>query len=88
MGTVNNKRLEGSFRDPSGFLFTQDGVIYRQVNSTYREHYDHLLSSGLYKNLVDSGLLIPHNEVDIKYAVTEDAYKIIKPEEIGFISYP
>ena len=88
IGTVNSKHLKSSFRDPSGFLATQDGVIYRQGNNTYQEHYDHLLSSGLYQNLVDSGLLIPHSEVDIKYAITKDAYKIIKPELVEFISYP
>ena len=81
-------RLPSSFRDPSGFLFVQDGVIYRQVNSVYREHYDHLINSRLYESLVDSGLLIRHDEVDIKYAKTKDAYKVLKPELVAFISYP
>ena len=29
---TKNKPLGASFRDPSGFLFTRDGVLYRQVN--------------------------------------------------------
>ena len=45
-----------SFRDPSGFLFYKEGVLYRQVNLSYREHYDHLMESGLYKALVSQGL--------------------------------
>lgn len=32
--------------------------------------------------------LINHKEIDIKNAVTRDAYKIIRPESIPFISYP
>ena len=36
----------GSFRDPSGFLFARDGVLYRQVNHVYREHYDRLMTAG------------------------------------------
>ncbi len=36
-----------SFRDPSGFLFRRDGVLYRQVNTVYREHYEALMGGGL-----------------------------------------
>jgi len=83
-----NKVLPSSFRDPSGFLFLRDGFIYRQVNTIYRENYDYLISSNLYKTLVDAELLIPHHEVDIKKARSDEIYKVIKPELILFISYP
>jgi hypothetical protein len=88
MGRVSSTRLPGSFRDPNGFLFQQDGVIYRQVNLVCKDDYDHLMSSGLYQVLVDDNLLIPHEEVGIESSVPEIAYKIIKPEMIPFISYP
>ncbi len=78
----------GSFRDPSGFIFTKDSVIYRQVNSIYKEHYDHFISSGLYKSLVDSNRLISHEEVSTDFALTSNAYKVLKPEIVPFISYP
>jgi ribosomal protein L11 methylase PrmA len=78
----------GSFRDPCGFVFFQDGQIYRQVNDICKKNYDHLIDSGLYQNLVDKGLLITHEEVDIKNLRSYKAYKIIKPEPIPFISYP
>ena len=78
----------GSFRDPCGFLFYKEGLIYRQINSTYKENYDHLMDSGLYKALVDSGLMIPHKEAGIDGPEPGRAYKIIKPEPITFISYP
>lgn len=80
--------IPGSFRDPSGFLFWQDGSIYRQVNTVYRENYDHLINSGLYRALVESELLIPHEEVDMAHARSDQAYKVIKPEIVPFISYP
>ncbi len=80
--------VPGSFRDPSGFLFFQNHELYRQINKGYQQNYDHLIDSNLYEALVESNLLIPHKEADIKYAVSDDAYKIIKPEYIPFISYP
>ncbi|OGO27352.1 MAG: hypothetical protein A2W33_08080 [Chloroflexi bacterium RBG_16_52_11] len=85
----NNTQLSGaSFRDPSGFLFISEGVLYRQVNRAYQENYEMLVSSGLYQSLVDAGLLIPHDEVAIAPADPQVAYKIIKPEQVTFISYP
>ncbi len=80
--------FSASFRDPSGFIFVRDGSVYRQINQIYRENYEHLMSSGLYENLVQNGLLIPHTEVDLHYAATEDAYQVIQPEQIPFVSYP
>jgi hypothetical protein len=77
-----------SFRDPSGFLFRAGGVLYRQVNERYREHYDHLLKSGLFESLVAQGLLVAHQEADIAPAAAPGAYKVIRPEVIPFISYP
>jgi len=85
---MSNGNLPSSFRDPSGFLFFRNGLIYRQVNAIYKENYDQLINSGLYKTLVDAKLLVPHNEVDIGYAKSNKAYKIVKPELIPFISYP
>jgi len=85
---VSSVRLSASFRDPSGFLFKQDGVIYRQVNLVYKNDYDHLMDSELYQALVDDNLLIPHEEVVIESPMSKLAYKVIKPEPIPFISYP
>lgn len=84
---IAERGLPSSFRDPSGFLFTRDGLIYRQVNFIYRKNFDHLINSGLYKTLTDQNLLIPHNE-ESESILPEKAYKIIKPELIPFISYP
>ncbi|MYE26348.1 MAG: SAM-dependent methyltransferase [Chloroflexi bacterium] len=82
------KRVEGSFRDPSGFVFLKDGVIYRQVNKSYQQHYDLLKSSGLYDRLISRNYLVPHTEVDHPPLCQDDAYKILRPQRIPFISYP
>ena len=84
----NSGQLSASFRDPSGFLFSRAGVLYRQVNRKYEQEYGRLIESGLYDKLVKAGLLIPHVEVEQTLAESELAHKIIQPERAPFISYP
>ena len=81
-------QLPSSFRDPNGFLFTRDGVLYRQINQEYRQDYETLIKSGLYERLITDHLLIPHEEVSVLPADPQKAYKVIQPEMVGFISYP
>ena len=85
---TNNNVNAGSFRDPSGFIFVRDNRVYRQVNQLYRDDYDHLMSSGLYQDLVDKRLLIDHEEVGREYYQSGEAYKVIQPRPVEFISYP
>ena len=80
--------LRASFRDPSGFMFSRDGVLYRQINTCYKDDYDRLMTSGLYTELVGKGFLVPHQEVDVRPEHPEISYKIIRPDHIPFISYP
>lgn len=76
-----------SFRDPSGQVYTLDGEIYRQINEAGVSDYQQLMSSGLYDKLQAKKYLIPHQEVEIKYAPNEQACMVLKPEQIKFISY-
>ena len=85
---MSKKSLSSSFRDPSGFLFYRDNILYRQINKSYQENYQHLIKSGLYEELINSKNLIPHEEMDVEPAIPEKSFKIIKPEKILFISYP
>jgi ribosomal protein L11 methylase PrmA len=80
--------LPSSFRDPSGFVFSHRGEIYRQVNKIYKKNYDHLMNSGLYDKLTEEGLLISHKDVSNNDQLASDAYRIIKPKKVNFISYP
>jgi len=82
------EQLSASFRDPSGFLFSQNGTLYRQINRAYSNDYARLMDSGLYDRLVKTGLLIPHVETDQQPAESDAAFKIIQPERVPFISYP
>jgi len=79
--TVN--RHASSFRDPSGYIFEQDGTLLRAVNPVYFWQYRSLTNSGFYKKLMDNGLLIPHDEIS-----ADDSQIILKPERIAFFSYP
>lgn len=86
---MSRERIASSFRDPSGYLFIDHGEIYRQINQSYRTHYDLLIDSGLYKKLVEHNLLIEHREVPRdREGGNQSRYKLIKPEPVPFISYP
>ncbi len=81
-------RQPASFRDPSGFVFSIGGKVYRQINNSYRQEYEKLIDSGLYDELTEKKLIVPHVETDEVEPLTKDAFKIIKPEQLPFISYP
>ena len=84
----NSVRLAASFRDPNGFIFKRDGVLLRQVNRSYSSEYALLMESGLYSKLTKAGILIPHEELNTTPAEPAEAFKVIQPEYIPFISYP
>ena len=79
--------VPGSFRDPRGFLFRRDGVLYRHVDASAAADYDLFESSGLRASLHDAGLLIPHEE-DPVLAAERGAARVLRPEVVPFISYP
>lgn len=81
------QREFSSFRDPSGVIFLRNGTLYRQVNGCYQRQYDALLQSGLYEELVKSGDLVRHSEVDVP-PLTGQAYRVICPKRVPMISYP
>jgi len=77
-----------SYRDTSGFIFKQDGLVYRYVHPAYEMHYAKLMDSGLYDELVKKGKLIAHSEIAglTTFGFTEG--KVLLPEQLPFISYP
>jgi SAM-dependent methyltransferase len=82
------QREPGSYRDPSGFVFRRDGVLYRQINASFADDWHAFESSGLAADLMDRRLLVPHQAAPIEFAPEQRAVAVIQPEEIGFISYP
>ncbi len=88
MTNSNFEISAASFRDPSGYIFTRNGRIYRAISYSYQENYDFLISSGLYNKLIDENLLIPHIELADEKNDDQNIYKIVQPEQLPFISYP
>lgn len=80
---TTNNRHSSSFRDPSGYIYVDQGVIKRSISPLYFKQYDALKSSGLFQKLQSAGLLIPHEELK---ASAEEI--VIQPEQIDFITYP
>lgn len=82
--------LASSYRDNDGFVFKQEDIYYRLIRQSYFGHYETLLHSGLYQNLVDAGRLIAHEEVATAqfHLPNNEIVKIIKPTQLAFISYP
>ena len=80
---VDNSKHASSFRDPSGYIFTDEGVIKRAILPIYFKQYEALNTSGFFENLFKNNLLIPHTEL----SKTEGRI-IIQPENIPFITYP
>lgn len=77
-----NKDLS-SFRDPAGYIYYDNNLVYRKINPCYFDQYSHLMNSGLYQELVSLGFLISHKEIKNN---TKEI--IIEVKKVPFISYP
>ena len=80
---TTNNRHSSSFRDPSGYIFQDQGVFKRAILPLYFEQYEALNSSGLFQKLQSAGLLIAHEEVS-----NTDSEIVIQPEQLSFMTYP
>ena len=72
-----------SFRDPSGYIFIDEGLVSRVINPIYFKQYSALTNSGFFDKLFKPNLLIPHKELQ-----SSESEIIIQPEQIPFITYP
>jgi len=80
--------LASSYRDPSGFIFIRKGILYRQINLSLKEDFDHFISSGCYSHLAKKEFLIQHSDEPGNLTGTANYYKTIRPERIAQITYP
>jgi hypothetical protein len=78
-----NSLHSSSFRDPSGYIFIENGILKRVINPLYFKQYFALKDSGFYNKLFQAALLVPHTEL----SADENAI-VIRPEKIPFITYP
>lgn len=84
---MDSAQHPASYRDPCGFVFTQAGVFYRAVQQEGKTDYEKLMQSRLYQKLVEKELMIAHEEVSVA-ALSAGAFKILKPQQLSFWTYP
>ncbi|HUQ96781.1 MAG TPA: hypothetical protein VM010_03880 [Chitinophagaceae bacterium] len=77
-----------SYRDPSGFVFEHEGVLYRQVNQSYKQDFTRFMESGLYSQLLTDKKLIAHEEIPINFLKDARWFTTLRPEIIPVITYP
>ena len=75
--------IYASFRDPSGYVYEDKGIIYRKIFPCYFKQYDYFMSSGLYNELVNNNYIVSYKEIE-----RCDEYILLKVDKIPFISYP
>tara|TARA_R110002096_G_scaffold435087_1_gene659309 strand:- start:2381 stop:3769 length:1389 start_codon:yes stop_codon:yes gene_type:complete len=80
---THKNRHPSSFRDPSGYVYVDEGIVKRVINPIYFKQYYALKDSGFFNTLFSSKVLIPHKELS-----NSSAEIIIQPEQIPFITYP
>jgi SAM-dependent methyltransferase len=87
--TAGPARDPGSFRDPSGFVFRRDGILYRQVNRVFADDWQAALDAGLLRRWQETGRLMRHDIAEVSLAADPDrAIAVLRPEPVDFISYP
>ena len=79
-------RLDASFRDPSGFLFTHEGRLYRQIEPAGAA--DWAACATLRGELIEAKLLVPHAELPEVPGFAPGAHRVIAPERLPCISHP
>ena len=82
------RRVGGSFRDPSGYVFDDGVKIVRTINEQYKPIWEYAEACGLFSGLNDDELLVPFESADIPRDMSGKVWKCVEPERIPFISYP
>lgn len=78
-----NTRHSSSFRDPSGYIFIDEGAVKRTIFPVYFKQYQALKKANIFHTLSKAGLLVSHTELSVS-----ESEIIIQPEQIPFITYP
>ena len=80
-------RHPSSFRDPSGYIAEIDGEIYRFIHPDAQEDFTNYIQSGLHAELVNTGLIVDHQDLGLNFAMAPYGWQTIKPNRIDRISY-
>jgi hypothetical protein len=77
-----------SFRDPGGYVFRSDGVLYRAIQQAAAHDWAAFEERGLAAELVGAVLLVAYAAVPTDLAPRPGAALVIRPRELPVISYP
>lgn len=78
----------GSFRDPSGQIFSEDGRIYRSIFAPGVRDFESARDAGVYASLMERGLLVSHEEVTVGALAPEGTVICLSHPRLPMISYP
>ncbi|MFX0203119.1 MAG: SAM-dependent methyltransferase, partial [Candidatus Hodarchaeota archaeon] len=82
---VNN---EGSFRDSWGQVFSRNGEIYRSIFGPGVKDFEAAREAGVYDKLIEAGLLLGHDEVNIENWAPEGTVHCLTQPSLPIVSYP
>ena len=89
MNNINRMaRNTGSFRDPSGQVFEIESEIYRSIFRPGADDFEAAREAGVFHKLVQAGLLLPHEELDMRDLAPEDTIYLLKHPRLPMVSYP
>ena len=78
----------GSFRDPSGHVFSRDGRIYRSIFEPGVKDFEAARDAGIYDKLIEAKLLLPHDEVNPDGLAPEGTVYCLTHPCLPMVSYP
>jgi SAM-dependent methyltransferase len=77
-----------SYKDRDGHLYNHDDILYRFVAKSYQIHFEQLMTSGLYENLVQQNLIIPFQQNTENHLKREQWFATLQPQKVAIVSYP
>lgn len=80
-------RNPGSFRDPSGYVFTSGDRIFRAISDEAYRNFLLLKSSGAYDDLRDRGWIVAADDADMDRP-GGNGQRILEHPKLPFVSYP
>ena len=74
-------KIAGSFRDPSGYVFRENGGLFRQITQAGQNDFEAFINSGLADKLLDDEAVVP-------FTFSGRKEMVLILEELPFITYP
>ena len=84
------KTVQGSYRDPSGHVFSHEGRIFRTITRHGYDAFKAVEETGFLTELVDKGLLVCWWDVDKNdfEQLDDNVMRVLEHTPLPFISYP